>query len=87
MKSIIDQKFYLGLPQHREQLLSLLLSWSNSLISKARFDTQTTEAITLALKLSGGAPEITLLWLHPMTIEAPDAAPEEASLNVDQILG
>lgn len=72
--------------QRREQLLSLPLSWSNLLVSKSRFDSQTTEAITLAAELSGGAPEIALFWLNPMTIEAPDVAPEEVSLNIDQLL-
>ena len=55
--------------------------WSNSLILQANFETQTAKAITLALKLSGGAPKITLLWLYLTTVEAPDVTPEEASLN------
>ena len=40
----------------------------------------------LALTLSGRAPEITLLWLDPTIIEAPDKVPEEMNSHDDSLL-
>ncbi|KIJ59525.1 hypothetical protein HYDPIDRAFT_49728, partial [Hydnomerulius pinastri MD-312] len=82
-----NEIFYVALKQCREDVLSLSSRWSNSLASASRFSSQTKEATSLAMQLSGGTPEVSLFWVNPMTIEAPDASPEEASIDLDHISG
>ncbi|KAI9573733.1 hypothetical protein HD554DRAFT_2058285, partial [Boletus coccyginus] len=47
------------------------------------FNTQTSEATTLALDLSGGSPQVSLLWVKPTMAEVPKVASEAADLNVE----
>ncbi|KAF9231589.1 hypothetical protein BU15DRAFT_90869 [Melanogaster broomeanus] len=82
-----NEIFCLPLQQKREHILSLCSRWSNPLVSAARFETQTKVATTLAAQLSGGTPEISRHRLNPTIIEVPDAAPEEANVNLDHVLG
>ncbi|KAH0832248.1 hypothetical protein J3R83DRAFT_13222, partial [Lanmaoa asiatica] len=91
-----NEAFYHTLQHHREQLLTLPPRWSNSLASRARFDVRTEDATNLAVKLSGGMPEISLYWINQTTFEAlpeeeqtHDNSAEEASaatLDPDQAI-
>ena len=83
-----DEIFYFSLHECRNNILSLSSRWSNPLASSARFDSQTSAAIALAERLSGGHPQISLIWLSPTTIavETPEDAPEEAHTDGSKII-
>ena len=83
-----DEIFYFSLHERRNNILSLSSHWSNPLASSARFDSQTSAAIALAERLSGGHPQISLVWLSPTTIavETPEDAPEEAHTDGSEII-
>ena len=53
----------MALQQWREDILTLHSQWSNPLVPQHQLETQTNEAIALALWLSGGSSEISLFWV------------------------
>ena len=69
-------------------MLSLSSHWSNPLALSARFDSQTSGAVALAERLSGGHPQILLIWLSPTTIdiETPEDVPEEVPTDLTDII-
>ncbi|KAG6376561.1 hypothetical protein JVT61DRAFT_1537 [Boletus reticuloceps] len=75
--------FSLLLQHCREQLLTLPPCWSSTLVSIARFNAHTEEAKALAVRLSQGTPEISLHWVTPTVIEAPEVISEEHSILPD----
>ncbi|KIK80791.1 hypothetical protein PAXRUDRAFT_36082 [Paxillus rubicundulus Ve08.2h10] len=79
--------FFLALQQRHEHILSLPSHWSNPLVSATRFTSQTDGATALANQLSGHNPQISLHWVNATTTELPDAAPEEANVDLDHFLG
>ena len=83
-----DEIFYFSLHERRNDMLSLSSRWSNLLASSARFDSQTSGAVALAERLSGGHPQISLVWLSPTTIdvETPEDVPEEAHTDLTDII-
>ena len=83
-----DEIFYFSLHERRNNMLSLPSRWSNPLASSARFDSQTSGAVALAERLSGGHPQISLVWLSPTTInvETPEDVPEEAPTDLTDII-
>jgi len=70
-------------------MLSLSSRWSNPLASSSRFNSQTNGAIVLAERLSGGRPQISFFWLTPtiVNVQAPEEAPEEAHMDLTDIIG
>ncbi|KAF8444153.1 hypothetical protein L210DRAFT_3611346 [Boletus edulis BED1] len=72
-----NETFSLLLQHCREQLLTLPPRWSSTLVSIARFNAHTEDAKALAVRLSEGTPEISLHWVTPTVIEAPEAISEE----------
>ncbi|KAI9453747.1 hypothetical protein HD554DRAFT_2199295 [Boletus coccyginus] len=80
-----NEIFYVALQQRREDILTLRSQWPNPLVPQHQFDTQTSEAATLALDLSGGSPQVSLLWVKPTTAEVPEVASEAADLNVESV--
>lgn len=71
-----DESYFLPLRYRREQLLTLPLRWSNSLVSKARFDSHTQEADVLALKITRRPRAISPHPVAPTVIE--DTSGEES---------
>ncbi|KAI9455389.1 hypothetical protein HD554DRAFT_2240444 [Boletus coccyginus] len=78
-----------------EQLLMLPPRWSSSLASRAQFDMHVKDTTQIAIKLSGGVPEIILPWVNLTTFEAlpdqeqtKDCTAKEGSvtLNSDQVI-
>ena len=86
---MLDEIFYFALHEHHNDILSLSSRWSNPLVSSSQFDSQTNRATILAESLSGGHPQISLFWLSPTTvdIQAPEDAPEEAHVDLNDIIG
>ena len=86
---MLDEIFYFALHERRNDILSLSSCWSNPLVSSSRFDSQTNGATILAESLSGGHPQISLSWLSPTTVDvqAPEDAPEEAHVDLNNIIG
>ena len=82
-----DEIFYFALCERRRDILSLRSRWSNPLASISRFDSQIREASVLAESLSGGHPHISLFWLNPTAVEAPEEAPEEDNVDLNAIIG
>ncbi|KAF8835150.1 hypothetical protein BDN67DRAFT_871741, partial [Paxillus ammoniavirescens] len=79
--------FFLALQQRHEHILSLPSRWSNPLVSATRFASQTDGATALANQLLGHNPQISLHWVNATTMELPNAAPEEANVDLDHFLG
>jgi len=63
-------------------MLSLSSRWSNPLASSSQFNSQTNGAIVLA-------PQISFFWLTPtiVNVQAPEEAPEEAHVDLTDIIG
>ena len=78
-----DEIFYFALCERRCDILSLRSCWSNPLASISRFNSQIREASALAESLSGGHPRISLFWLNPTAVEAP----EEENVDLNAIIG
>ncbi|KAF8120229.1 hypothetical protein EV363DRAFT_1191626 [Boletus edulis] len=81
-----NEIYHLALQQRREELLTLPLKWSNPLAPRARFNCQITEAMALALALSGRTPAISPLLLNPALIGTLDVPPEQMKPNDDSLL-
>lgn len=86
---MIDQIFYFTLHEHCNNMLTLSSHWSNPLVSSSRFDSQTNRASVLAERLSGGWPQILLVWLSPTTVnvETPEDALKEVHMDLNAIIG
>ncbi|KIM68028.1 hypothetical protein SCLCIDRAFT_20491 [Scleroderma citrinum Foug A] len=84
-----NEIFYFALHEHRSDILSLSSRWANPLVSSSQFNSQTNGATVLAESLSGSHPQILLFWLSPTTIdvEALEDAPEEAHMDLSDIIG
>ncbi|KAG9310189.1 hypothetical protein JVU11DRAFT_9817 [Chiua virens] len=85
-----NKDFYHTLQHRQEQLLTLPPCWSNSLVSRAQFDTCTQDAMQLVINLSGGMPEISLYLVNHITFEVPpneeqteDNSTREATVTLD----
>ncbi|KAN0087822.1 hypothetical protein V8E55_006443 [Tylopilus felleus] len=64
-----NEDFALFLQQHRDHMLSLRSCWTSPLVSAARFESRTTEAISLATSLARGTHQISLVWVEPIVLE------------------
>ncbi|KIM67522.1 hypothetical protein SCLCIDRAFT_21053 [Scleroderma citrinum Foug A] len=82
-----NEIFYFALCEHHHDMLSLCSCWSNPLALISRFDSQIREASVLAESLSGDHPCISLFWLNPTTVEAPEESPKEEIVNLNSITG
>jgi len=78
-----DEIFYFALSERRHDILALRSHWSNPLATTSRFDCQIREASVLAESLSGGHPCVSLFWLNPTAVEAP----EEENVNLNMNIG
>jgi len=78
-----DEIFYFTLSERRHDILALCSHWSNPLATTSRFNCQIREASALAESLLGGHPRVSLFWLNPTAVKAP----EEENVNLNMNIG
>ncbi|KAG9309294.1 hypothetical protein JVU11DRAFT_10781 [Chiua virens] len=78
-----NEIFLLFLQQRRDHILSLRGRWTNTLVSAARFESHTKEAVSIATSLVSGTCPISAVWVEPIIVEASDIIPEEATDPMD----
>jgi len=82
-----DEIFYFALSEHCHDILALRSRWSNPLATTSQFNCQIREASALVESLSGGHPRVSLFWLNPTAVKAPEEAPEEENVNLNMNIG
>ncbi|KAG6369026.1 hypothetical protein JVT61DRAFT_1972 [Boletus reticuloceps] len=82
LKHLLDELYILLLQQCRNHILALEPRWVSPVTSAVRFESRHKEALSLATRLSGGTPQIALLWVNATTVEVPLPVAEDDEVDI-----